>query len=71
MCNVLKILLLILVLNVINPPNAYAYLDPNTGSMVVQTIIACITAIGFTFGMWKKSVIDFFKKLQGKKNDEN
>lgn len=71
MHKIFKCLLLLLIFNIINPQCALAYLDPGTGSMVVQTVIACITAIGVTFGMWKKSLISFFKKLTGKNNDEN
>lgn len=71
MRKIFKCLFFLLILNIICPEPAHAYLDPNTGSMVVQTVIACITAIGLTFNMWKNSVVSFFKKLKGKKNDEN
>ncbi|MCR5260526.1 MAG: hypothetical protein K6C94_01685 [Candidatus Gastranaerophilales bacterium] len=71
MRNIFKVLFILFVINLINPQAAFAYLDPNTGSMVLQTIIACVTAIGLTFKMWKNSVISFFKKITGKNDDEN
>lgn len=49
-------------MNVIAPQCAFAYLDPGTGSMVLQMIIAGFVGIGCTFNLWKDKVKQFFKK---------
>lgn len=42
---------------------AYAYLDPGTGSMVLQAIIAAIAAAGATSAMYWAKVRVFFGRL--------
>ena len=71
MRNIFKCLFVLLIFGMIDPQPTHAYLDPNTGSMVIQTIIACVATIGLTFKMWKESFLSFLKKLKGKKDDEN
>ena len=41
-----------------NPVTAFAYLDPGTGSMIVQGILAAVAAVGVSAGI-------FWKKLKG------
>ena len=66
-----KFVLFLLILGIIYPPQAHAYLDPNTGSMIIQAIIAGLATLGFTFNLWKDKVISFFKKEKGKNKNEN
>jgi len=40
------------------PATAFAYLDPGTGSMIVQGILAAVAAVGVSAGI-------FWKKLKG------
>lgn len=60
--NILKLFFVISIINIIAPQRAFAYLDPGTGSMIVQLIIAGIAGVGCTFAVWKDKVISFFKK---------
>lgn len=46
---------------------AHAYLDPNTGSMILQMIVAGIVVLGCTLSIWKEKISSLFKK--GKKNE--
>ena len=65
--NILKLFIVVSVINFIVPQKAFAYLDPGTGSMIVQVIIASIAGIGCTLALWKDKIIGFFKK--GSKDD--
>ena len=49
-------------MNTIAPQSAFAYLDPGTGSMVLQMLIAGFVGIGCTFNIWKDKIINLFKK---------
>ena len=53
---------IILIMNTIAPQSAFAYLDPGTGSMVLQMLIAGFVGIGCTFNIWKDKIINLFKK---------
>ena len=39
---------------------AYAYLDPGTGSALIQGLIAAIAAIGVTVKLYWHRIVDFF-----------
>jgi len=48
--------------------DAYAYLDPGTGSYVLQIVIAGIVSALFTIKIFWRRVVDFFSNLfKGKK----
>jgi len=50
------------------PCNAHAYLDPGTGSYMLQIVIAGIVSALFTIKMFWRRVVDFFSNLfKGKK----
>ena len=51
--------------------NAYAYLDPGTGSIILQALIAATALVGSYLGFYWRKVKDFFKKLFKKKLDKN
>ena len=51
--------------------NAHAYLDPGTGSIILQGIIAAIALVGSYLSFYWKKVKDFFKKFSKKKSDKN
>ena len=51
--------------------NAYAYLDPGTGSIILQALIAAIALVSSYLGFYWRKVKDFFKKLSKKKSDKN
>ena len=51
--------------------NAYAYLDPATGSIIIQYIVAAVVAcIAFTKNIKVKFKNFFNKKTKSKKNKE-
>lgn len=52
---------------IVSSQPAHAYLDPNTGSMILQMIVAGIVGLGCTLSIWKEKISNLFKK--GKKNE--
>ncbi len=48
------------------PASAYAYIDPGTGSMVIQAIFAVVAATGIYIGLCWKKTKSFFQNLTGK-----
>ena len=51
--------------------NAYAYLDPASGSIVMQYIVAgLVVCMGFMKNFWVKFKYFFNKKIKFKKNKE-
>lgn len=61
-----KVIGSLVLISSINPHAAFAYLDPSSGSMVLQIILASIAGIGCSWGVFKKKVAGFIKKI---KND--
>tara|TARA_B100001175_G_C19233730_1_gene506532 strand:+ start:199 stop:402 length:204 start_codon:yes stop_codon:yes gene_type:complete len=45
---------------------SYAYLDPGSGSVILQGIIAAIALVGSYISFYWKKVIKFFKKYSKK-----
>lgn len=43
--------------------NAHAYLDPGTGSYVLQTVIAGILGGLFTLKIWWRRIAAFFSRI--------
>ncbi|MCX4274619.1 MAG: hypothetical protein OSJ27_02425 [Candidatus Gastranaerophilales bacterium] len=56
------LLIAVFAMSVICPEKACAYLDPGTGSMILQVILAGIVGIGCTFKVWRDKAIHFFKR---------
>ncbi len=50
------------IVDIINPLKAQAYLDPGTGSMVLQMIAACIVGLGCSVKIWGAKLLSLFKK---------
>jgi len=67
-----KVFLIILIFMVLNPSFAYAYLDPGTGSIILQAIIGLIAA-GLTAVSiyWEKFKSIISKVFMRDKKDEN
>ena len=50
--------------------SSYAYLDPGSASIILQSILGAIAAVGATIGLyWKKIKNLFFKIFRKKKNN--
>ena len=60
----MKILNLLLILIFLLPNTSYAYLDPGSGSLILQALLAASAAVLAFF----KQIKNFFKKLFSKKN---
>ena len=58
----IKLGIIFLTLNLVYSQKAYAYLDPGTGSMIVQIIISAVAGIGCAAAMCKEKIINFFKR---------
>ncbi len=65
-----KKLLFLLIFFSINPNIAYAYLDPGTGSIILQALVSIIAAIAAFFSLARYKVKEFFKSLFKKKTDD-
>ena len=57
-----KIILAIMIATVILSEPAYAYLDPGTGSMVVQILVACFATVVIFFKSIWQGITQFFGK---------
>ncbi|MBC8459031.1 MAG: hypothetical protein H8D67_13640 [Deltaproteobacteria bacterium] len=64
----LKLLILTLcaVLPLILVKNAYAYIDPGTGSMIIQAVIAAIAVASVSIGIFWRRLRAFFERLFGR-----
>lgn len=50
---------------------AYAYLDPGTGSMVVQAVIAALAAAGVALSVFRRKLRSFIARIFGKAKHSN
>ena len=57
-----SILLLAIVLGVLFPRDAFAYLDPGTGSMVFQTVVAGLAAVAYGVRMYWGKIRSVFSR---------
>ena len=48
---------------VISTSPVYAYLDPGTGSMIMQTIAAIVLTAGTVLGIFRQKIKNFFLNL--------
>lgn len=48
--------------------SAYAYLDPGTGSMLVQAVIAAVAAVSVSLGVFRRRIRLFLGRIFGWKN---
>lgn len=60
---------LAILLVVVSAP-AHAYLDPGTGSVILQAVIATIAAGFATLRLWKTQLVNFFYRIKGNKRQE-
>ncbi len=61
--------LLILVMALIWAPNTYGYLDPGTGSYLIQILLAGILSIAFTLKVFWKQIKIYFTKIIRRKDN--
>ena len=65
----MKKIILILIVYFFLIVNAFAYLDPGTGSIILQAIIGFVAAVGATVSIYWQKFKSFFKKIFKKKSD--
>ena len=65
-----RVLLLLTLLLLALPSTADAYLDPGTGSYVVQLLIGSLLGGLFALGMFWRRVVAFFKRLFRRGNSD-
>ncbi len=72
-CNktIITVLVSFIVLELASPPGVDAYIDPGSGSYVVQVVLAAILGGLFAIKIYWKKISDIFRKLFTKKNKEN
>ena len=67
----MKLTLYIILINIVYLNNAYAYLDPGTGSIILQAIVGAIAAffasVLFYFRKFKILFKNFFNKEKKKR----
>jgi|TARA_Y100000389_G_scaffold83771_1_gene80403 hypothetical protein len=66
-----KVFLLITAFIVLNPSFAYAYLDPGTGSIILQAIIGFIAAAAATMSVYWEKFKSIINKIFKKNNRDN
>ena len=48
------------------PNMAYAYIDPGTGSMMIQALLALIATVSVSIGIFWRRIRSFFVRLLGR-----
>ena len=66
----IKILLFKIIAIFLIVTNAYAYLDPGTGSFILQAIIGFLAALSAGFLYYWAKVKNFFLRIFKKKNND-
>jgi len=66
-----KILLICFTFIIFFNNKAFAYLDPGTGSIIIQAILGGIAAGATYCSMYWQKIKDFFNKKNNKKNKDN
>jgi hypothetical protein len=61
---------LVLSSTVIFPSLAYAYIDPGTGSMMIQALLALIATVSVSIGIFWRRIRSFFTRLLGREKKD-
>lgn len=62
-----RILVVLVLLYLMFPQPAYAYLDPGTGSLIIQVVVAALLGAAFTAKIYWKNIKTFFVNRFSKK----
>lgn len=60
-------LMLFIAAGLLFPPSSYAYLDPSSGSYILQIIVVGLVAISVTIKTWWRTIKAFLAGLFSKK----
>ena len=66
-----KILITSFVFTIFLNNKAFAYLDPGTGSIILQALVGAIAAGATYCSMYWQKIKNFFNKKNNKKNKDN
>ncbi|MCD6297543.1 MAG: hypothetical protein J7M30_10350 [Deltaproteobacteria bacterium] len=64
------VMLLCAVFPLVFAKRAHAYIDPGTGSMLVQAALAAVAAASVSIGVFRRRIRSFFGRLFGRKKDK-
>ena len=67
----IKLFLFSLILFSFYEVNAYAYLDPGTGSIIIQTLVSAFAATVTFLYYYGNKIKDFLKKFKKNNNEDN
>ena len=67
---VVPVLVLVLLISPIMLQSAYGYLDPGTGSYIIQLLVGGLLGGLFAIGLFWRRVIAFVKRLFKPRNDD-
>ena len=63
-------LIFVIIFSLLFSTNSYAYIDPGSGSIILQAIIAAFAGAGTAITIYWKKVKLFFSKIFKKKDNE-
>ncbi len=66
----LSILMLMGVIFLVFVKSVYAYIDPGTGSMLIQAFIAIVAGVSVSIGIFWRRLKSFFSRLSGRSTHE-
>jgi hypothetical protein len=69
--NNLSFIGLFLVIFLFSLENAYAYLDPGTGSFILQVMLGILLGAAFTIKIYWRNILAFFKRIFSKKGNKD
>lgn len=61
--NIILLLLLVISGLLVFTSQAHAYIDPGTGSMIVQTLIAAVAVVGVSLGIFRNRLRHLWNRL--------
>ena len=62
---------LVFIIILLRPDIAYAYLDPGTGTLLLQELVAALAVAGAAIALYWNKLKSFFSSLKKKKNDKD
>jgi uncharacterized membrane protein len=64
----MKILIILLIFGIFFTSKAQAYIDPGSGSIILQALIGALAAAGATVSIYWEKFKNLFKKSKNKKD---
>lgn len=60
----------LIIMSLVFAPDAHAYLDPGSGSMLLQVILGGLAAVGVMLKLWWYKILRFLGIRKGELEDE-